>query len=77
MKNEIFYFIDDDYGEVKGIYNRDNAVLTADDLIISNVPTDFSMEMLFDAWASFKRHYQEYGALWLSYDQIPIIEQLY
>ena len=75
--NTIGWIDDDDFGAVMVCYSPKQNVIIADGLIISNVPTDYKHDDIMSAWQLFKRHYCEYGALGLAYEQIADGESLF
>lgn len=76
--DEVFAIMDNDFGEVPCYYDPETRCFNAgNDLEIEDTPEDWSEDMILDAWMTYRRHCSTYGFMCISYDQIPIFEQLF
>lgn len=77
MEKKLLGFINDcDFGDVPCYYYPEAKTITADGLTITEVPDDWSMDMLELAWDTFKYWYCEYGAIAATYEQIPYLNHM-
>ena len=76
-KEVIGYIKDNDFGRVAVYYYPENNVIKADDMVICGVPENYETDMMMYAWGVYKKHYCDYGSMWVSYDQIPELESFY
>ena len=65
---KIFTIKDNDFGDVEVKYCPESKNITADGLTISEVPADYSNEVIMKAWRFFKTNYYNYGVVGATYD---------
>ena len=78
MEKRLIYILEDeDFGDVNVFYYPEAKTIVADDLCVKEVPDDYQIQEIMNAWTMFKNHYGEYGTMWILYEQIAQGENLF